>query len=228
MPRPGFPLTIMEFQERFASEQACREYLFACRWPGGFCCRRCGGGEVGAMHDARRVWQCKSCGAQTSVTAGTVMHKTQMPLRRWFWAAYLVATHHPGISAVQLARQLHRGDPRMVGGHQVGSPEPPPQRHLCLVHHRARGHRGLRTTALALPHPPSVMHRPDLATAAPPAAKTIRPTTDKQILPARLLRGETPLELHDRQREPRPGHPVNLRPSPDGKDRVCKSRGSTR
>jgi transposase-like protein len=58
------------------------------------------------MHHARRVWQCKSCGAQTSVTAGTVMHKTQMPLRRWFWAAYLVATHHPGISAVQLQRQL--------------------------------------------------------------------------------------------------------------------------
>ena len=58
------------------------------------------------MHHARRVWQCKSCGAQTSVTAGTVMHKTQMPLRLWFWAAYLAATHHPGISAVQLQRQL--------------------------------------------------------------------------------------------------------------------------
>ena len=34
------------------------------------------------------------------------MHNTQTPLRLWFWAAYLVATHHPGISAVQLARQL--------------------------------------------------------------------------------------------------------------------------
>ena len=58
------------------------------------------------MHQRRRVWQCKRCGAQTSVTAGTVMHNTQTPLRLWFWAAYLVATHHPGISAVQLARQL--------------------------------------------------------------------------------------------------------------------------
>lgn len=58
------------------------------------------------MHRARRVWQCKGCGAQTSVTAGTVMHNTQTPLRLWFWAAYLVATHHPGISAVQLQRQL--------------------------------------------------------------------------------------------------------------------------
>jgi transposase-like protein len=34
------------------------------------------------------------------------MHKTRMPLSLWFWAAYLVATHTPGISAVQLQRQL--------------------------------------------------------------------------------------------------------------------------
>jgi transposase-like protein len=43
---------------------------------------------------------------QTSVTAGTVMHRTHTALRTWFWAAYLVATHHPGISAKQLQRQL--------------------------------------------------------------------------------------------------------------------------
>ena len=34
------------------------------------------------------------------------MHGTHTPLRTWFWAAYLVATHHPGISAKQLQRQL--------------------------------------------------------------------------------------------------------------------------
>lgn len=106
MPRPDFPLTIMAFQERFATEEACREYLFASRWPEGFRCRRCGGGEIGVMHRRRLVWQCKGCGAQTSVTAGTVMHGTRQPLRLWFWAAYLVATHHPGISAKQLQRQL--------------------------------------------------------------------------------------------------------------------------
>ena len=52
------------------------------------------------------MWQCKDCGQQTSATAGTVMHGTHTPLRTWFWAAYLVATHHPGISAKQLQRQL--------------------------------------------------------------------------------------------------------------------------
>lgn len=58
------------------------------------------------MHRRRLVWQCRSCGRQTSITAGTVMHKAHTPLRLWFWAAYLVATHHPGISAKQLGRQL--------------------------------------------------------------------------------------------------------------------------
>ncbi len=58
------------------------------------------------MHRRRLLWQCKDCAQQTSATAGTVMHGTHTPLRTWFWAAYLVATHHPGISARQLQRQL--------------------------------------------------------------------------------------------------------------------------
>jgi hypothetical protein len=103
--RPAYPPTILEFQERFASEEACREYLFASRWPDGFVCPACGGLEAGALH-RRLLWQCKDCGHQTSVTAGTVMHGTRTSLRVWFWAAYLVATHHPGISAKQLQRQL--------------------------------------------------------------------------------------------------------------------------
>ena len=105
MARPTYPRTILEFQERFASEEACREYLFASRWPQGFDCPGCGGGRVGA-ETRRHLWVCTACAHQTSVTAGTVMHGTRTPLRTWFWAAYLVATHHPGISAKQLQRQL--------------------------------------------------------------------------------------------------------------------------
>jgi transposase-like protein len=96
----------MEFQERFASEEACRAYLLASRWPEGFVCWQCGSVRAGAMHRQRLLWQCKDCGRQTSVTAGTVMHATRTPLRTWFWAAYLVATQQPGISAKQLQRQL--------------------------------------------------------------------------------------------------------------------------
>ena len=105
MARPSFPHSIVEFQGRFPDEAACRAYLFESRWPDGYRCSHCGGGEVGTEH-RRHLWQCKRCGHQTSVTAGTVMHKTRTPLTLWFWAAYLVATHTPGISAVQLQRQL--------------------------------------------------------------------------------------------------------------------------
>ncbi len=106
MPRPSYPLSILEFQERFATEEACRAYLFGSRWPDGFVCPACGSSRAGEMHRRRLLWQCKDCGQQTSATAGTVMHATRTPLRTWFWAAYLVATHHPGISAKQLQRQL--------------------------------------------------------------------------------------------------------------------------
>ncbi len=95
----------MEFQERFATEAACLEYLAASRWPEGFVCPGCGGRSAWVL-GRRHLWQCSECALQTSVTAGTVMHKTRTPLRTWFWAAYLVATHHPGISAKQLQRQL--------------------------------------------------------------------------------------------------------------------------
>lgn len=105
MARPAYPRTILEFQERFASEEASREYLFASRWPEGFVCPGCGGERAGG-ETHRHLWVCTGCGHQTSVTAGTVMHGTRTPLRAWFWAAYLVATHHPGISAKQLQRQL--------------------------------------------------------------------------------------------------------------------------
>lgn len=108
MARPDFPPTILEFQQRFGTEEACREYLFASRWPDGFICPACGDGSAGE-ETRRHLWICTACGHQASITAGTVMHKTRLPLRTWFWAAYLVSTFQPGISAKQLQRQLGLG-----------------------------------------------------------------------------------------------------------------------
>ena len=105
MARADFPRTLAEFQERFASEEDCRRYLVACRWPDGFLCPRCGGRDADELA-GRALFQCGSCRHQVSVTAGTLLHRTHVPLRLWFAAAYLVATHTPGFSAVQLQRQL--------------------------------------------------------------------------------------------------------------------------
>ena len=98
----------MELQARFSDEEACRQYLAESRWPDGFRCPACGNGDALAL-SARLLWRCRACGRDTSVTAGTVLHRTRTPLTHWFWAAYLVTTHTPGLSALQLQRQLGIG-----------------------------------------------------------------------------------------------------------------------
>jgi transposase-like protein len=105
MARPEYPRTLADFQRRFATEEACHSYLVECRWPEGYRCPRCDHREAYWLN-TRGLIQCRSCRHQTSVTAGTVMHRTRVPLHQWFWAAYLVTTHTPGFSALQLQRQL--------------------------------------------------------------------------------------------------------------------------
>ena len=105
MARPDFPRSLAEFQARFGSAEACRDYFVACRWPNGFRCPGCG--DHGSYPLATRdQLQCRACRRQTSVTAGTVLDRTRQPLPLWFTAAYLVTTHTPGFSALQLQRQL--------------------------------------------------------------------------------------------------------------------------
>jgi Transposase zinc-ribbon domain len=79
------------------------------RWPDGFVCPVCGGGKAWRLETKAWTYECASCGRQTSVTAGTIMHHSKLPLTAWFWAAYLMATHSNGISALQLQRQLAFG-----------------------------------------------------------------------------------------------------------------------
>jgi transposase-like protein len=105
MARPGFPKTLREFQRMFPDEEACASYLGDCRWPDGFRCPKCGHGRAYVLTAARR-WQCASCRFQTSLTSGTVLHRSKTPLTTWFWAAYVMTTDKRGISALLLQRQL--------------------------------------------------------------------------------------------------------------------------
>ena len=99
-------ITFKEFRTRFSTEESCRAELFRLRFPNGFVCPKCGCTEYYPVR-GRNTFQCRACRHQTSVTAGTVMHRTHLPLTAWFWAIYLCATDKRGISAVQLSRTLN-------------------------------------------------------------------------------------------------------------------------
>ena len=102
-----FPRSLPEFQRLFPDEAACVAYLERARWGDGFVCRHCGAtGEPRYIATRHGVLRCRECRSDTSLTAGTVMERTHTPLSVWFWAAYLIASQTPGMSATQFQRQL--------------------------------------------------------------------------------------------------------------------------
>lgn len=104
MIRNGFPTTLPAFAARFATDEACWEYLRDTRWPRGFVCPRDGLPAVTYI-STRKLWECPK-GHQTSVTSRTVLEGTRKSICTWFWAAYFMSTYTPGTSAYQFARQF--------------------------------------------------------------------------------------------------------------------------
>ena len=113
------PPSLEEFTSDFADDYACADYLARKRWRNGFRCPKCGGNRAWRLEARPWVWECQGvqvdedgrrsrtgCRHQTSLIAGTIMHGTHLPLRKWFLAAYLVATHSNGMSALQLQAKL--------------------------------------------------------------------------------------------------------------------------
>ena len=104
--RPG---SLPEFEAQFPDDEACARWLFGKRWPDGFRCPGCGHDKGWELGRGTLLVGCARCHRQTSVTAGTVLHRSHLPLKLWFLAAWLVATHKNGMSARQLWLQLGLG-----------------------------------------------------------------------------------------------------------------------
>jgi transposase-like protein len=103
-----YPRNWNEFLDWFASEEACLTYLERLRWPSGFACPSCG---VAAepYRSSRARLMCRSCGRQSTVTAGTIFDKTRTPLRVWLAAAWYLTNQKQGVSALGLQRVLGLG-----------------------------------------------------------------------------------------------------------------------
>lgn len=84
-------ISVRKFMERFPDEQSCRNYLFNIRWPRGFICTKCGENKYSVIR-TRNLFECTCCRTQTSITSGTIMHRTKLPLRYWLLTFYWVAS----------------------------------------------------------------------------------------------------------------------------------------
>jgi transposase-like protein len=102
-----YPLTLLELERRFGSEEACRQYLFALRWPDGWSCPRCGGRRSRFVR--RALWRRQDCRYEASVSAGTIFQDSHLPLTVWFRAVWQVTSQKSGVSALGLQRVLGLG-----------------------------------------------------------------------------------------------------------------------
>lgn len=102
-----YPATYRQFTSFFSDEKSCREYLDRLRFRDGFCCLGCGGTEFWRASDHSRV--CRICKRRTSATAGTIFHRSHMPLSTWFAAMWFVTSQKNGVPALGLQRALGLG-----------------------------------------------------------------------------------------------------------------------
>jgi transposase-like protein len=94
----------------FHDETAAREHLEAIFWPDGAVCPHCGEYEnikrlKGKSHRPG-LHQCNSCRKNFTVTVGTVLERSKVPLHKWVMAFHLMASSKKGMSAHQLHRML--------------------------------------------------------------------------------------------------------------------------
>jgi transposase-like protein len=102
-----YPKTLLDLEQRFSTDEQCRAYLGALRWPEGFMCPSCGGRKAWPAQRGRLI--CAACRHQATVTAGTVFQDSRLPLRLWCRAIWYVTSQKNGASALGLQRVLGLG-----------------------------------------------------------------------------------------------------------------------
>lgn len=98
-------ISFWDWQKQFCDDQSCLQSIIRLRWPEGFQCPRCKH-DHGWSLQTRPVVECAACHGQTSILAGTVFHGTKLPLVKWFWAIYWVASDKGSISALRLTKLI--------------------------------------------------------------------------------------------------------------------------
>ncbi len=197
-----YPRTALDFEKQFGSEEACREYLYAIRWPAGFCCPRCKGKR--AWKTSRGLYYCKECGLQVSVTAGTVFQATRKPLQVWFRAMWYITNQKHGVSAKGLARVLgverymtvwtwlHKlrvamirpGRDRLSGTVEVDETYIGGERHGK----RGRGAEGKSLVVIAVEDKGDALGRIRLRQVADASAESLTPAVESAIAPGSTVR----------------------------------------
>ena len=98
--------SLYDLMEAFPTEAACIEHLEGLRWPRGIICPLCGSSRKIYRVQRGMTYKCADCVKGFSVRKGTIFEESRLPLRKWFVAAWLMASHRKGLPSTELAREI--------------------------------------------------------------------------------------------------------------------------
>lgn len=99
-------INLIDFYNKFSTEQACRDYLEQARWDGEIICPKCGVVGESYRYKDGRLFKCGACRKQFTVRVGTIFEDSKIPLQKWFLAVYLATSLKKGVSSIQLSKYL--------------------------------------------------------------------------------------------------------------------------
>jgi transposase-like protein len=99
--------TAADFNAEFRNDDLCLEYIKEQRWPTAVThCVKCGNRSKHHRVTGRTAYACGNCGNQIYPLAGTIFANSRMPLKKWFYAIYLMGSTGCTITAKQLQREI--------------------------------------------------------------------------------------------------------------------------
>lgn len=100
------PFTIKQFNDQYPTDDACLDAIFKNRYGALRRCPACTKRTTFYRVKSRKCYACQSCGYQLHPLADTIFHKSETPLKSWFYAIFLFANSKNGVAAKELERQL--------------------------------------------------------------------------------------------------------------------------
>ncbi len=97
---------LIQFYQKFGTEEQCQRFLFENRWADGVTCPKCGEIGVKTYKLASGRIKCASCRNTFTVRSRSIFEDSPVPLQKWFLAIYLCGSYKKGISSIQLSKYL--------------------------------------------------------------------------------------------------------------------------
>ena len=100
-------ITFEDAAKMFTDDEFCEQMFIQARWPNGVACVRCGSVNIQERPTRKpQPFRCRDCRKDFSVKSGSVMQGSNLPLRKWAQAVYLLTTNLKGVSSMRLHREL--------------------------------------------------------------------------------------------------------------------------